>query len=1051
MNNNTQAKGVIAWFTCNPVAANLLMVLILVAGAFAVYHARIESFPSIPPTSITVSVSYDSGSASSAEEGVALKIENALQGVEGIKSLSSTSTGDDVTVTITKLSNYTLDALYQDVKTKVDSISDLPSSAKKPVITRQLELEDVISINLYGDTDQGTIQNYTDDLRLKLLASPKIQKVDYIGRRDEEIVIEVDEGKLIEHQLTLEAIANQIAAESLNQTGGQLKSNQGTLILKAEQQKYSAHQYANLPIKHMTNGRVLLLSDIAEVKEQYADNSARTYYEGHLSTGLTVKMYGRSNINDVAHTVRYITNTYQATLPSDIQITLWNDQSEPIKSRLSLLLDNSLQGIFLVILLLALFLNIRVAFWVGIGLPVTFGGAMVLMGDSFWGLTLNELTTFGFIMALGIVVDDAVVIGESIYEHREKHGPSLQSTIAGAQKVATPTTFGVLTTMVAFMSMSLIEGELGKIFAQFALAAAFCLFFSLVESKLILPAHLAHVRMDSRAKSGLPLLWNKLQQRVLSMLKYFTFHIYKPCLKKVLDYRYTVVCVFLSLFVLIAGTLVTGKLKTVFFPEISTDNITIDLAFQEDAGYGLVLSETARLESIANQLSQQLTEEFRLLTPPIQSVLTDVSEQSAQLIIGLSSNDERPFSAAYVAKEWQSLVPTLEGIESAIFAADMITDKAISIELRSKDKETIEQAGRTLTNYLSHIDGVFGIKGTLSQAQTQIDINVNPLGQSLGLTTSNLLQQLNFAYQGYEVQNFQKGEHEVKVKIQYPEERRKSIADLNYAKIRLSDGKVVPLTSVADISTRYVSKNIERIDGERVNVITADVDKDTASPDQVFLRLENTVFKELKDNHRDLQIVISGQQKEQEEISNSFYSVFTIALIGIYALLAIPLKSYFQPVLIMCTIPFGIIGALLGHLIQGIPMSILSLFGILALTGVVVNDSLLLISRFNTMRTENCDSRQAIIEAGTGRLRAIILTSATTYFGLVPLLSETSPQSQFLIPAATSMGYGILFATAITLILVPALVMIQEDAKQIGSKLMSYLFNNGQEAQQHEI
>ncbi|EMK3321280.1 efflux RND transporter permease subunit [Vibrio vulnificus] len=1045
------SKGIIAWFATNPVAANLLMIMILVAGAFALSRSRVETFPSIPPSSITVDVSYDSGSATSAEDGIAVKLENALQGVEGIKSISSTSNGDGVTLNITKLSTYSLDKLYQEVKTKIDSVNDLPKDAKKPIITRQLDLEDVISINMYGDVGLKTLQSYIEELKINLLASSLIQKVDYTGRRSEQLSIEINEGNLLQHNLTLESIVNKINAESLNQTGGELKSANGTLILKSEQQKYGASQYASLPIKQFQNGTSLRLSDVAIVKQQFEQTGSQTFYNGSPSVGLTVKMYGKSNINDVASEVRKVINEYRNSLPKNVHIALWNDQSEPIKNRLSLLLENSLQGVFFVVLLLALFLNIRVAFWVGLGLPVTFAGAMILMGDSFWSLTLNELTTFGFIMALGIVVDDAVVIGESIYEHREKHGASLQSTIAGAQKVATPTTFGVLTTMVAFMSMSMIQGELGKIFAQFALAAAFCLFFSLVESKLILPAHLAHVRMESRSNSWLSSTWSKIQQRVLGALKSFTFHVYQPCLQKVIAYRYAVVCLFISLFVLIASTLISGKLRTVFFPEISTDSITIDLSFQQDAGYGLVNRETAKVEAIANTLSHTLIAQYNLDINPIQSILTATSEQSAQIVVSLSNNDQRPFSASYVAKRWQSLVPTLEGIESANFAADMIKDKAISIELRSRNKESITQSGQELENYLRQIDGVFGVKSNLTQAQTQIDINVNQQGRSLGLTTANLIRQLNFAYQGYDVQRYQKGEHEIKVKIQYPEDKRKTLVDLQYANIRLNNGNVVPLTSVVDISTKYVSKNIERIDRERVNVITADVNKDLVSPEQVIADLEFHLFSKLKSNYRDLRIVISGQQKEKEEISSSFFSVFTIALISIYALLAIPLKSYFQPILIMCTIPFGIAGALMGHLVQGIPISILSLFGMLALTGVVVNDSLLLISRYNSMRKLGTNVQQSIVESGTGRLRAIILTSATTYLGLVPLLSETSPQAQFLIPAATSMGYGILFATAITLVLVPALVMIHEDTKLMWNAIMIKLNRNNRKALSNDI
>ncbi|MFA0159535.1 efflux RND transporter permease subunit [Vibrio sp. 10N.261.46.A3] len=1051
MDNNQKAQGVIAWFVHNPVAANLLMVLILVAGGFAAIQSRVESFPSLPPTSITVSVEYQSGSARSAEESIAIKIEDAVQGVDGIKQIASSSDSDGVTVTITKSSGYSLEKLQQDVKSEVDAIGDLPSEAKKPVITRQADLEDVISINLFGDVPIDALQSYLDELRNKLLDSPLIQKVDYIGRKTQQVSIEVDEAKLQAFNLTMDHIVSQIRAESLTQTAGELKGSQGTLVLKTDQQHRSATELASLPIKRTAGGQTILLSDVAHVELGFDDDGSITRYNGQPSVGLTVKMYGQSNINLLAQETRSIVDAYQLTLPSGINLTQWNDQSEPITHRLSLLLKNSAQGIALVVILLALLLNIRVAFWVAVGLPVTFAGAMVLMGDSFFGLTLNELTTFGFIMALGIVVDDAVVIGESIYEQREKHGASVESTIAGAQKVATPTTFGVLTTIVAFMSLSLVEGELGKIFAQFAMAATFCLIFSLIESKLILPAHLARVKMEPGSARGIPAVWHYVQQRILRGFKYITWHIYKPCLQLVLRYRYAVICGFVSLCILISGSLITGKLKSVFFPEISNNFITIELAFEEDAGYGLVQRQTLKVEQMAASLNDSLMSQYGLSVAPIQSVLVETTNSSSQIIVGLSGNAQRPISAGAIAKEWQSVIPLLEGIDSANFLADMISDKAISIELRSQNETTISNATHELTEHLSHVQGVHGIKSSLANTQAQVDISVNESGLAMGLTTANLLQQLNMAYQGYEIQQYQQGSHEIKVKIQYPHSKRQTLDNLKYAQVRLGNGKLVPLNAVANISTRYVSKNIERINRNRVNVITADVDKTIASPEDIINNLDGHLFKELQKKYRDLNIVLSGQQQEQEQISNSLYSVFAIALIGIYALLAIPLNSYFQPLLIMCTIPFGIVGALMGHLIQGIPISVLSLFGMLALTGVVVNDSLLLISRFNTKITSGDTVYEALIESGTGRLRAIVLTSATTYFGLVPLLSETSPQAQFLIPAATSMGYGILFATVITLILVPVLLMVQEDIKQLYHNIITQRSASFIEVNKNEI
>lgn len=1035
MHSNT-SQGVIAWFARNSVAANLLMILILVAGISTLLNIRIEGFPQIPPNNVTIKVDYSSGSAKSAEEGIAVKIEESLQGVEGIKTIQSTSNGEGVTVTVTKSSGYDLDILYRDIKAKVDSISTLPKRAERPVISREIELEGVMTINLFGDVADRVLQEYAEDLRGKLLKNAEIQRVDYIGRKSPEVSIEVDEAQLQALGLSMEEIASKVNAASVTDTGGELLGPDGKLTIKTDQQRYDAKEFSTIAIKQTVDGQRIRLADIATVKDDFANKNNLTRYNGQSSVGLKVKMYGKSNITRVAEAVKRIVGAYQETLPAGVRVELWNDRSKPIKDRLSLLLDNSVQGIAMVIALLALFLNVRVAFWVGVGLPVIFAGAVTLMGDSLFGLTLNELTTFGFIIALGIVVDDAVVIGESIYDEREKYGATLQATISGANKVATPTTFGVLTTMVAFLAMTLIEGDLGKIFAQFAYAAAFCLLFSLIESKLILPSHLAHLKMSSGSENhGFFSFWNRLQSRVTTGLKRFTYDMYKPFLGVVLRYRYAALAIFVSVLIFVVGLLFSGNIKSVFFPEISADFVTVELVFEDDAGYGLVQREALTIEKLSDELNQQLVDEFALSKAPIQHLLVVTSDNAVTITAGLSANNQRPFTASELAERWQFMVPPLEGVARVSFLADMITDKAISIELRSKDNQTIDSAGKGLIKELELFNGVSGIKSGLKAAQVQVDLALKPEGMAMGLTTSGLLKQVRLAYQGYEIQRLQKGENEVKVKLQYPVKKRQSLDDLQYARIRLANGKVVPLSTVADISTKYVATSIERINQSRVNVITADVNKALISPSEIINSLDEGLFKQLKANHQDLEIVISGQQQQEAEVTQSFKGAFIVAAIAIYALLAIPLKSYLQPFVIMCAIPFGIVGALLGHWLHGVPISLLSLFGILALSGVVVNDSLLLISQYNRERTIGLSVTDALLASGAGRMRAILLTSTTTYAGLAPLLAETSPQAQFLIPAAISMGYGILFATIITLVLIPAIVMLSEDLVSLtGSK-----------------
>ncbi len=1019
-------KGWVAWFTCNPVAANLLMALILIAGIITAFSLRVEAFPPLPPNSINVSVIYDSGSAKSAEEGVTIKIEEALQGLQGIKKVSSTSDGSGSNLTIERVSGYDLDTLYRDVKNRVDSIATLPNQAERPIISREVYLEDAVSIHIYGSATQDSLQETAKRLRDQLLANPAVERVNSHGKQTPEITIQVDESQLQALNLTISEIAERIAASSLTQAGGELFSKDGNIIVKADQQRYRQKEFEQIIIKETASGQRLLLSDVAVVNDGYEQSAIMSRFNGHPAIWLDVKMYGNSDVMEISEQIAKEVAQYRPQLPENIEVSIWNDQSHYISNRLTLLLDNSLIGILLVMLLLALFLNLRVAFWVGAGLPVIFAGALLMMDPRLFDLTLNELTTFGFIIALGIVVDDAVVVGESIYSEREKHGATLSSTIRGAQRVTIPTVFGVLTTVVAFMALVLVEGEMGKIFSFFAYAAALCLIFSLIESKLILPAHLAHMKMDTPPKNPISRSWAWLQAQVSEGLSYFTKQIYRPLLHKVLNYRYATVILAITIFILVIGLVPSGKIRAVFFPDIPSDFIQVELTFEDQAGYGLVQSQAIAIEKVAEALNSKLMNEHGI-NAPLPHLMTLTDDTTATIIAGLSPRHTRPLGTQGIANLWKENIGPLEGVRKLKFVTSWAGASDISIELRSENPVTLKNASRQVQQALSRYEGVSGIQNSMKTGQAQIDLKLRPEGEAMGLTVAALAQQIQFAYQGYEVQRIQRGRDEVKVKVRYPDTKRQRLDDLSNARIRTSDGRIIPLRTVADIQARDVATEIERIDRSRVAVISADLDKTIAAPAEILAALDSELLGKLRINHPDLSIHLGGEAQEEQETTNSLKGAFVIALIGIYALLAIPLKSYLQPVMIMTAIPFGIIGALIGHWIHAIPLSVLSMFGILALSGVVVNDSLLLITRYNEFRENGKPPRLAMVMAGSNRMRAIILTSITTFAGLMPLIAETAENAQFLIPAAIAMGYGILFATLITLVLIPALVLISED------------------------
>ena len=614
MNASVSAnQGWVAWFTRNPVAANLLMVFILVIGSLTAMNLRVEDFPSLPPNSISVSVSYDSGSALTSEEGVTIKLEEALNGVPGIKQISSTSDGSGSTLTVEQTSGYNLDTLYQDVKNRIDSITTLPDQAETPVVSRQLDIEDALSVHIYGSADQQTLQNTAKRLRDQLLANPFIEEVVTGGRQTPEITIQADEQLLQSMGLSLNDIATRIAAASVTESGGELYSENGTLIVKADQPKYFQREFANILISETRDGQRITLGDVARVSDSYAQSGIIARYNGQPAVELAVQMYGSSDIMQISENVKTEVAAFQSQLPANVHTSVWNDSSVYITERLGLLLNNSLMGIALVMLMLSLLLNVRVAFWVGAGLPVIFAGAMLLLGPNFYNLSLNEITTFGFIIALGIVVDDAVVVGESIYAERERHGASIESTIRGAQRVTVPTVFGVLTTVAAFMALSLVEGEMGKIFAMFAYAAAFCLIFSLIESKLILPAHLANLRMHSSgSKNPLARGWRWLQDKISQGLNYWIRHLYRPFIHQALKLRYATLLLAITIFILVIGMVLSGQIRSVFFPDIPENTIQVSLTLEDEAGYGLVQSQALEIEQAGQQISRQLQDEFQL-------------------------------------------------------------------------------------------------------------------------------------------------------------------------------------------------------------------------------------------------------------------------------------------------------------------------------------------------------------------------------------------------------------------------------------------------------
>lgn len=1024
-------KGIIPWFANNPVAANLLLLLVIGLGALQVGDLRKEAFPSTEPDSLTISVSYDSGSAQQSEEGLAIKIEDQLDDVNGIEDIISSSTASGTTVIVEKKSDYDLDVLLRDVKNKVDAISTFPANAKSPIIEKAEREEHSLWLQLHGNADRDTLQQLAESLKSDLLATADISRVSKSGWLDPMMAIEIDEGRLQAYGLSLSDVENAVNQGSSSTMTAVVKNEQVYLQLKASQQAYLKEEFAAIPLITGSTGVIVALGDVATIRDTYDDDTAvLSRFAGESSVALQVITTGLDDITKTVDAATTVVEQWHANgnLPQGVELTSWYDRSQSISERLDLLVSNAMTGIVMVFVLLAVFLNLTVAFWVSMGLPLIFFGTLYFMGDRFAGLSLNEFTTFGFIMALGIVVDDAVVVGESVYTLRKQEGDTLRNTIRGTLRVAVPTLFGVFTTVVAFYSLSNLSGKLGQIYAQFAAVVTICLLLSIVESKLILPAHLAHLNTHRKATRN-PLLgvWQRIQQAADSALQWFNDHLYKPAIDKALEYRYAVVVLFIALLVLVMAMPFTGAVKTSFFPDIPGDTVRAEITMQTDASFGLTHSALLSLEQQAYEIDSQLTQQANVdgKTGIGNLQILSESDQSGKVTVELAP--DAPYDITTFSRLWKQGAGTPEGVKTLSVASRPGTIDALRIELRATDDDLLTAAGRDISEQLRQIPAVSGIEDNIEASQPQLFLQLNAQGETLGLSTDTLAQQVLQAFSGQVVQRYQRNSDEVEVKARYPEEARENPTDVLSARIRTDDGTVMPLSSVATVTYGYSRDTITRIDGKRALYLSADVDKDILSSTELVASLRQDLVPKLERQYPGLDISFAGEAEQQAETQSSMIHVFMIAMMVIYMLLAIPLKSYVQPVLIMTAIPFGIVGAILGHWINDLSISILSLNGIIALSGVVVNDSLLLVSRYNELKPDADNQFEAISTACRSRLRPVLLTSVTTFAGLAPLLAETSAQAQFLIPAAVALGYGIMFATVITLILIPILVAIQHD------------------------
>jgi multidrug efflux pump subunit AcrB len=1054
------------------------MLVVLLFGFITWMQLRKEIFPETSIDAVLVSVPYPNASPEETETGVCIPVEEAIQDLDGIDRITSTAAEGIGAVIVEMNTGYDVRNLMDDVKTRIDAITTFAENTEEPVIEELLIKMQVMSVAVYADTDEKTLRSFAEKVRDGLLSyspppPPKdepiltklsrilsyetlkkafsrgsdnpITQVEITGARPYEISIEVSEQVLRSHLLTLGQVADAVRRSSIDLPSGSVRTSAGEVLIKTEGKRYTDREFLDIPVLTQTDGSELLLGDIATVIDGFEEVDLKSRFDGRSAIVINVFRVGNEDTIQVADAVKGYVDRANATFPEGVSLELWFDQSYYLRGRMELLARNGIVGLLLVFGVLALFLRPSLAFLVSIGIPVSFAGAVAMM--PYTDVSVNMITLFAFILVLGIVVDDAIVVGENVYRRIRSGEDPREASWRGTHEVGVVVIFGVISTMVAFMPMLGVSGVGGKIWRNIPWIVIPTLLFSILQSKLVLPAHMSMLRRTDPKRDFGPIM--RFQRKVSLGLETFVERMYRPALKRALHARYIVIASFIALFLVVVGIVAGGWIRWQFFPEVEADLISAKVTMPKGVPFETTEKAVLRIEAAARRLNDLHTEQGQ--APLIKHMLASVGTQPFQtgIVMGGPPTDEnlgevtlelrdavtRAMSAKELASVWRELTGQIPGTSDLTFQSQAAGGgNAIDLLLRGDDLDELQRASDFIQEQLGSYDGVIDIADSNQEGKRQLKLpkRLTASGEALGLRVADVATQLRQGFFGDEVQRLQRGRDEVKVYVRYPKAERLSLENVEQMKIRTPMGDEVPLSAVADFEFGRGYSTISRADRKRSIKVTADIDKTKdVNADNVVRTLEAAALSNFPELFPGVAYSFEGEQKNQRDDVREIGNGFFLALIGMFVLMAIPLRSYVQPLIIMSVIPFGLVGAVLGHLVMGTELSIMSLCGIVALAGVVVNDSLVLVDYVNRQRAKGVPVVDAAWEAGAVRFRPILLTSLTTFAGLTPMLLERDLQARFLIPMAISLGFGILFATVITLFMVPCVYLILEDAKRL--------------------
>ena len=1041
-------KGVIGWFARNAVAANLVLLVIVASGAIVLTDLKQEIFPEFSLDVIAVDVAYRGASPQEVEDAICVRVEEALQGLDGVKRLTSTANQGQALVTLEVSAGYDVRRVLDDVKTSIDAIDTFPDEVEKPVVQEITSRFQVINVAVAGEADLLTLKRIGEQVRDELTALPEISQVELLNAPPYEISIEVSEEALRRWGLTFDRVAAAVRQFSVDLPGGSVKTTNGEILFRTKGQAFSGEEYAKLPLLTRPDGTRIYLGDVATVIDGFEDLAVSARFDGKPAVMVKVFRVGDQNAISISAAVQAYVERASASAPAGIEIFTWHNSARYLESRVDLLVKNALTGLVLVFVVLALFLRLRLAFWVTLGIPVSFLGAIALMPA--FDVSINMISLFSFILVLGIVVDDAIVVGENILTTQARTGKGPSAAIRGTYEVLVPVTFGVLTTMAAFAPMLFVPGVMGKMMSVFPLIILPTLFFSLVESNLILPSHLAHrKRPAARAEPGqIARVWNGCFDLLPNGLNWVIRQAYRPLLRVALDWRYLTLSLAITTVLLTVGLIGSGAVRLVLFPVTESDNVVAFLTMPRDAPVESTRAGLAWLERTAAEVRTEITAEggsdpglhvltsvgehpFRVIqSGPMGSTSSALGDYLGEVDLELLPSEQRTVSAEQIANRWRERVGQIAGAVEVSIEHDLVTGrKAIDLQLSGADLGEVREVAETVKSRLAEYAGVFDISDSYRAGKPEVELALTAEGEALGLTLQGLGRQVRQGFFGEEAQRVQRDRDDVRVMVRYPLGDRRSLGDLERMRVRTPEGAEVPFSTVATGSMGRGPASITRIDRQRSINVQAEIDATVTTSAQVIDALEAQFLPNLMARHPGVAYSFEGDEAEFAESMEGLVKGFGVIMFVMYGMLAIPLKSYWKPVIILSAIPFGMVGAIWGHAILGMEVSFLSMCGMVALAGVVVNDALVMVAFINRNVQGKASLGNAVRQAGEARFRAILLTSLTTAAGVTPLILEKSLQAQFLVPMAVALAAGVLFATAVTLVLVPALYLIMDDIR----------------------